>query len=104
MECRRKHKSADVNALVKHVQKDETVHNYIWNYEPDRPFACDYKSKYEHHLKEQMILHSNEKPFACKICGYRAKFERNLKNLMLVHMEEKPFICNVITNQSISII
>ena len=46
-------------------------------------------------LKQHMLIHAGEKPYACGVCTSRFADSSSLRRHMLVHTGEKPYKCSV---------
>lgn len=46
---------------------------------------CPYSTAVVTNLKNHMLTHTGETPFACPLCPYRAKQKGNVKRHMMIH-------------------
>ena len=70
--------------------------NHLLVHSGEKPFACKqckYSCRHPSALKSHMLSHSGEKPFICKQCNYSCTTASNLKTHMPIHSGEKPFTC-----------
>ncbi|XP_069999038.1 zinc finger and BTB domain-containing protein 7B isoform X11 [Penaeus vannamei] len=61
---------------------------------------CSYVTTYIYNMKNHILTHTNEKPYACPHCPYRCIQRGSLKIHLATHTGEKPFACPYCQYQS----